>query len=57
MANRDKRNRDFGSNRERFREFDHENRKKRDKHWKKANKERRKAEKEEENGGNQYSDS
>ena len=42
MANRDKRNRDFGSNRERFRDFSDEKPRKKDKHWKKANKERRK---------------
>lgn len=47
MANRDKRNRDFGSNRESFRDFSDEKPRKKDKHWKKFNKEQRKKEKEE----------
>lgn len=45
MANRDKKNRSFEANRERFRDFDEENRKKKDKAWRKAKKAKEKQEK------------
>lgn len=45
MANRDKKNRSFEANRERFSEFDDTKGKKRDKEWRKAKKNREKAEK------------